>query len=70
VRVFGRMRPEQRTTAEETIDTRVDVIHPDRMIICDWPTTLRSVASLLVIKRVNIECGRKRVKIVAIAMRE
>jgi len=42
VRVFGRVRPEQRTTANETVDTRVDVIRPDRMIICsDWPTTLR-----------------------------
>jgi len=33
---------EQRITAKETVDTRVDVIHPDRIIICDdWPITLK-----------------------------
>jgi len=31
------VRLEQRTTAKETVDTRVSVIRPDRMIIySDW----------------------------------
>jgi hypothetical protein len=61
------MRPEQRTTAKETVNTCVNVIRPDRMIICsDWPTTLRGGITFGYKKDDGIRCGRRRVKVAEI----
>jgi len=67
VRVSERVRLKQRTTAKETVDTRVNVIRPDRMIIhSDWPITLRCGITLVYKKDDGIGRGRRRVKVVEI----
>jgi len=53
-------RPEQRTTAKETVDT-CGTIRPDRIIICsDWPTTLRCSTTFGYKKDSGRECGREQ----------
>jgi len=59
VRVLD-MCVQKNVTAKETVDTRIDVIRPDRIIICsDWSATLRCGITFGYKNGDGIGCGRR-----------